>query len=52
MITVHDELLFEALEGGRVASQSWSGGHGARLHARRALTMDVGIGRNWTEAKP
>jgi DNA polymerase-1 len=53
ILTVHDELLFEAPEGeaGRVADL-------VRDVMERAysldvpLTVDVGIGRNWTEAKP
>jgi DNA polymerase-1 len=53
ILTVHDELLFESPEGeaGRVAEL-------VREVMERAytldvpLTVDVGIGRNWTEAKP
>jgi DNA polymerase-1 len=53
ILTVHDELLFEAPEGeaGGVADL-------VREVMERAyaldvpLTVDVGIGRNWTEAKP
>jgi DNA polymerase-1 len=53
ILTVHDELLFEAPEGeaGQVAEL-------VREVMERAytldvpLTVDVGIGRNWTEAKP
>ena len=53
ILTVHDELLFEAPEGeaGSVAEL-------VREVMERAytldvpLTVDVGIGRNWTEAKP
>jgi DNA polymerase-1 len=53
ILTVHDELLFEAPEGeaGAVAEL-------VRDHMERAwplsvpLTVDVGIGKNWKEAKP
>ena len=53
ILTVHDELLFEAPEGkaGEVASL-------VRDVMERAfplsvpLTVDVGIGKNWKEAKP
>jgi DNA polymerase-1 len=53
ILTVHDELLFEAPEGeaGGVAEL-------VREHMERAyplnvpLTVDVGIGKNWKEAKP
>jgi DNA polymerase-1 len=53
ILTVHDELLFEVPEGqaGEVASL-------VRDVMERAfrlsvpLTVDVGIGKNWKEAKP
>ena len=53
ILTVHDELLFEAPEGeaARVADL-------VRDVMERAftldvpLTVDVGIGQNWKEAKP
>jgi DNA polymerase-1 len=53
ILTVHDELLFEAPEGeaGSVAEL-------VRDVMERAmplsvpLTVDVGIGANWNEAKP
>jgi DNA polymerase-1 len=53
ILTVHDELLFEAPEGeaGRVAELVREVMEGAYT-LDVPLTVDVGIGRNWKEAKP
>jgi DNA polymerase-1 len=53
ILTVHDELLFEAAENEAAEVASL-----VRDRMERAfplavpLTVDVGIGRNWKEAKP
>jgi DNA polymerase-1 len=53
ILTVHDELLFESPESDADAVSSL-----VREHMERSfpldvpLTVDVGVGRNWKEAKP
>jgi DNA polymerase-1 len=53
ILTVHDELLFEAPESDADAVSAL-----VRQHMEHAfpldvpLTVDVGAGRNWKEAKP
>jgi DNA polymerase-1 len=53
ILTVHDELLFEAPaeEAEEVASLVRSAMEGA-FPLDVPLTVDVGIGMNWKEAKP
>ena len=52
ILTVHDELLFEVPEAGAKEAAEF-----ARARMERAavldvpLTVDVGIGRNWKDAK-
>jgi DNA polymerase-1 len=53
ILTVHDELLFEAPEG--EADQVAAVVRDAMEHAFQLavpITVDVGIGRNWKAAKP
>jgi DNA polymerase-1 len=53
ILTVHDELLFEAPEGEASAVAELVQNTMARAFALNVpLDVDVGIGRNWTEAKP
>jgi DNA polymerase-1 len=53
ILTVHDELLFEAPE-----NEAAEAAELVRDRMERAfplavpLTVDVGIGKNWKEAKP
>jgi len=52
ILTVHDELLFEAPqnETDEVAALVRSGMEGA-VALSVPLTVDIGVGRNWREAK-
>jgi DNA polymerase-1 len=53
ILTVHDELLFEAPEGEAGAVAELVRDHMERAYALTVpLTVDVGIGQNWKEAKP
>jgi DNA polymerase-1 len=50
---VHDELLFEAPEGEAGGVAELVREHMERAYALNVpLTVDVGIGKNWKEAKP
>ena len=53
ILTVHDELLFEAPEGeaGAVAELVREAMEAA-YPLRVPITVDVGIGANWKDAKP
>ena len=52
ILTVHDELLFKAPEASAeaVAELVWTKMESA-VELSVPLTVDVGIGRNWKEAK-
>jgi DNA polymerase-1 len=53
ILTVHDELLFEAPEGEASAvAELVQSTMANAFQLNVPLDVDVGIGRNWTEAKP
>ena len=53
ILTVHDELLFEAPRGGRGrnAAAAVRGLMEGAVKLKVPLTVDVGIGDNWKDAK-
>ena len=52
ILTVHDELVFEVPEDdGDGDRRTRPRRHGTRLPLNVPLTVDVGIGPNWTAAK-
>jgi DNA polymerase-1 len=53
ILTVHDELLFEAPDGDAEAIAALVQDVMQRAFTLNVpLTVDVGVGRNWKEAKP